>query len=111
MPQRLLADDATRLPLEHEPLPADEVLDGAPTTAVRTLGTVGDVEVGVWEMSAGTARDTEVDEVFVVLSGSGTVEFEDGERILLAPGTVVRLSVGERTRWTVEEPLRKVWIA
>lgn len=111
MPQRLLADDVTRLPLAHEALPAEEVVDGDPTAAVQTLGTVGGVEVGVWEMSAGTARDTEVDEVFVVLSGSGTVEFEDGERIRLAPGTAVRLHAGERTVWSVEEPLRKVWVA
>ncbi len=111
MPQRLLADDVTRLPLDHEPLPAEEVVDGDPTAAVQTLGTLGGVEVGVWEMSAGTARDTEVDEVFVVLSGSGTVEFEDGEHIRLTTGTAVRLRAGERTLWTVEEPLRKVWIA
>lgn len=111
MPQRLLADDVTRLPLDHEPLPAADVVDGDPTTGVQPLGTVGGVDVGVWEMSAGTARDTEVDEVFVVLSGSGTVQFEDGERIRLAPGTAVRLHAGERTVWTVVEPLRKVWIA
>ncbi len=111
MPQRLLADDVTRLPLDHEPLPAEEVVDGDPTAAVQALGTVGGVEVGVWEMSAGTARDTEVDEVFVVVSGSGTVEFEDGERIRLTTGTAVRLRAGERTVWSIEEPLRKVWIA
>ena len=62
-------------------------------------------------MTAGTARDTEVDEVFVVLAGRGTVRFEDGEVIGLTPGTAVRLRAGERTTWTVEEPLRKVWVA
>ncbi|MBM6398856.1 cupin domain-containing protein [Phycicoccus sonneratiae] len=111
MTQRLLADDVTRLPLDHEPLPGDEVEDGSPTAAVRTLDTLGGVEVGVWEMTVGTARDTEVDEVFVVVAGSGTVEFEDGERLRLGPGTVVRLRAGDRTRWLVDEPLRKVWVA
>ena len=62
-------------------------------------------------MSEGTARDTEVDEVFVVLSGRGTVTFSDGERLDLAPGVAVRLTAGERTEWTVVETLRKVWVA
>jgi uncharacterized cupin superfamily protein len=62
-------------------------------------------------MSAGTARDTEVDEVFVVVSGAGHVTFEDGERIDLAPGVAVRLTAGERTVWTVIERVRKIWVA
>ena len=62
-------------------------------------------------MSEGTARDTEVDEVFVVLSGAGTVTFEDGERLELGPGTAVRLRAGERTTWVVTHRLRKVWVA
>jgi hypothetical protein len=111
MTERLLAPDVSTLPLAHEPLPADEVVVGSPTAAARTLGTVGDVEVGLWEMTAGTARDTEVDEVFVVLAGAGTVAFEDGEVLALAPGTAVRLRAGERTTWTVTSPLRKIWVA
>lgn len=110
MPDRLLADVST-LPLPHQPLPSADVVDGTPTAGVRTLDVLGDVEVGVWEMTAGTARDTETDEVFVVLSGSGAVQFEDGETIDLGPGTAVRLRAGERTTWTVTSPLRKVWVA
>ena len=59
------------LPLDHEPLPAEEVVDGSPTAAVLTLDTVGGAEVGLWEMTEGTARDTEVDEVFVVRLRAG----------------------------------------
>ena len=111
MPPRLLSPDVTTAPLRHEPLPAEDVLEGGPTTAVRTLATVGGAEVGLWEMSRGTVRDTEVDEVFVVVSGRGTVTFEDGESVALSPGVAVRLSAGERTRWAVTETLRKVWVA
>jgi uncharacterized cupin superfamily protein len=96
-------------PLDHEP--AEQVVHGSPTTGVRALGEVGGVEVGVWEITAGTVRDTEVDEVFVVLSGAGHVDFEDGERIDLSPGVAVRLSAGERTTWTITSTLRKVWVA
>ncbi len=61
-------------------------------------------------MTEGTARDTEVDEVFVVLAGDGTVRFEDGETLRLGPGVAVRLRAGERTTWAVTATLRKVWI-
>jgi uncharacterized cupin superfamily protein len=49
--------------------------------------------------------------VFVVLSGAGTVSFDDGEVLELAPGTVVRLRAGERTEWSISTPLRKLYIA
>ena len=75
------------------------------------LGSFADVEVGVWAMEPGTERDTEVDEVFVVLAGRGTVAFEDGEVLDLAPGVAVRLRAGEQTTWTVTETLRKVYVA
>jgi len=108
---RLLSPDVTTAMLEHEPLPPEEVVDGSPTAAVLTFDTVGGAEVGLWEMTEGTARDTEVDEVFVVVSGAGHVTFEDGERIDLAPGVAVRLTAGERTVWTVIERVRKIWVA
>ena len=41
------------------------------STAVATL-LPGDVEVGLWEAGPGHDADTEVDEVFLVLSGTGT---------------------------------------
>ena len=75
------------------------------------LGEVAGAEVGVWEMAPGTEQDTEVDEVFVVLAGRGTVTFDDGEVVELAPGVAVRLTAGERTTWVVTETLRKVYLA
>ena len=75
------------------------------------LAELDGVEVGVWEMAPGTEQDTEADEVFVVLAGRGTVEFEDGEVVELAPGVAVRLTAGEQTTWTVTEALRKVYVA
>ena len=50
--------------------------------------------------------------MFVVLSGSATVSFDDdGEQVDLAPGSVVRLRAGERTTWVVRETLRKIYVA
>ncbi|WGY01704.1 cupin domain-containing protein [Nocardioides sp. QY071] len=87
------------------------VLAGSPEAGSRALAAVAGVEVGVWEMTPGTAADIEVDEVFVVLSGAATVTFHDGEVIDLAPGTVVRLRAGDQTTWVVHETLRKIYVA
>jgi uncharacterized cupin superfamily protein len=94
-------------------LPSDEVLAGTPTTAVRELLTLGGVEIGVWEMTPGTATDTEADEVFVVLSGRATISFASSglPDLEVGPGSVVRLAEGMRTIWTVTETLRKVYVA
>ncbi|WP_091227407.1 cupin domain-containing protein [Microbacterium sp. 3J1] len=105
--------DAAALRLEHEPLPGDEIIIGTPTTATHALATIGEVEVGIWEMTPGTASDIEVDEVFVVLAGRARIEFIDPAlpAIEVMPGSVVRLAEGQRTAWTVTETLRKVYIA
>ena len=108
VPTRVL-DVGTTVPTT--PLDPGTVLDGAPAAGSRALAAVAGVEVGVWEMTPGTATDVEVDEVFVVLSGSGTVTFDDGEQVVLAPGSVVRLCAGEHTTWVVHETIRKVYVA
>ncbi|SIO10784.1 cupin domain-containing protein [Agromyces cerinus] len=105
--------DAPGLVLEHEPVPADQVVAGAPATGYQALDSSEAGEIGVWEMTPGAMRDVEVDEVFVVLSGAATVEFEHpiADPIMLAPGAVVRLEAGMKTIWTVRETLRKVFIS
>ena len=110
-PGRILA--SADIPLLHEPLPADLVVSGRPTTATAVLDAYGDCEIGVWEMTRGVSRDTESDEVFVVLSGRARVDFEDSEAapLELRSGSVIRLAKGARTIWTVSETLRKVYIA
>ena len=111
MSERLVIPDVFGAVLEHEPLPADEVDAGSPSTGVLEFGSVGSADVGIWEMTEGTARDTEADEIFVVLSGAGTVRFEDGREIVLGSGTTVRLNAGETTVWTITERLRKVYVS
>ncbi|HWT33403.1 MAG TPA: cupin domain-containing protein [Microbacterium sp.] len=104
--------DTAGLELEHAPVPAEQVVAGAPQTAYVTIDTSDAGEIGVWEMTEGVMRDTEVSEVFVVVAGSATVEFVEPARapIELAPGSVVRLDAGMQTIWTVREPLRKIFI-
>lgn len=110
-PSRLLCADALTAALPEELAAGEEVVSGTPTARFLALPGVQGVEVGVWEMTAGAARDTEAEEVFVVLTGRATLAFEDdGEVLELAPGAVVHLRAGDRTTWTVHEPLRKVYL-
>ncbi|WP_231444768.1 cupin domain-containing protein [Brevibacterium zhoupengii] len=110
-------------PLEHEPIEDWQRLDDGvptrgrtdnPTTAFAELGTIAGAEYGLWEMSAGTMRDIEDDEVFIVISGNGRIDFDDMklDPIDLSPGTLVRLEEGMTTWWYVDDaPLRKLYIA
>lgn len=101
--------DAAALAIPHRPVPAEQVVTGAPATGMIELSDT----IGVWDHTPGTSTDVESDEVFVVLSGSATLAFDDEalEPIELRPGSVVRLVAGARTTWTVRESLRKVYVA
>ncbi|MHC5795790.1 cupin domain-containing protein [Lacisediminihabitans sp. FW035] len=102
---------ALDLEIVHEAVAPEQVVDGAPTTGSAAFTSLGDLEVGVWEMSVGAMRDVEGDEIFVVIAGRATVTFDDDDRVLeLAPGSVARLVAGERTVWRVTETIRKVYL-
>tara|TARA_R110000868_G_scaffold43633_1_gene146348 strand:- start:29174 stop:29530 length:357 start_codon:yes stop_codon:yes gene_type:complete len=107
-----VALDLAALPLEFEPVPAAQRTAGEPETGYAVLGTLGEAELGVWEMTTGGMRDVEVDEVFVVLDGRATVAFEDGRpSVELAPGVLVQLTAGDRTVWTVRQRIRKLVVS
>lgn len=110
-PGVLVAAATVEVPLA--PLPDDQVVAGTPSAGFLVLDERDGREIGVWQMTPGTATDTEADEVFVVLSGNATVRFESPElpAVELAPGSVMRLSAGMRTTWIVRETLRKVYVA
>jgi uncharacterized cupin superfamily protein len=101
--------DAASLALMHEPVPVGQALAGAPATGLVELTD----SIGIWEHTPGASADVEADEVFVVLSGSATVSFTEPPLppIELRTGSIVRLTAGMRTVWTVHETLRKVYIA
>ncbi|WP_062287955.1 cupin domain-containing protein [Demequina phytophila] len=105
--------DLHTVAIETEPVEAELVEAGTPVAGAAALAEVGEVEVGVWEMTAGVATDVEADEVFVVLSGRATIEYVDPALppAEVGPGSMVWLQEGMRTRWTVTETLRKVYVA
>ncbi len=97
--------------LEPWPLEPTQLLGDPPEVSGLVLDTSADgrVERGIWEHGPGTSRDTEADEIFVILTGRATVEVEDGPTLQLSPGTVGLLHAGDRTIWRVHETLRKVF--
>jgi uncharacterized cupin superfamily protein len=102
--------------MEHEVVPAEQSVAGEPTTAAKELGEIFGVEFGLWEMSAGTMTDIEAEELFVVLSGSATVQVHAvngfaAAELVLRPGTVCHLSEGMHTTWILDAPLRKLYLA
>lgn len=92
------------------------MISGAPTQGTVELGTVGGSEVGIWELREGVVIDTEVEEIFVVLSGEAYIDFIDAsgattETVTVRQGDVMRLAEGSQTRWTVPDHIRKVYIS
>ena len=111
-----LAVNAVSAAVELEPVQAADVVAGTPVQGTLELGHIAGVETGIWELRGGTVTDTEVDELFVVLTGRAVVEFlepfegRELATIAVGPGSLVRLAAGMRTRWTVTETLRKVYV-
>lgn len=102
-----LLDEGAPVPLRQ--LDRALVIAGELRAGARDLAVFNGVTVGLWEITPGIVIDVEVDEVFVVLSGSATLAFDGGETLELRPGTVVQLRAGDRTTWTVHEALRKFY--
>lgn len=101
---------ASSADIPTEPLATTHVVAGEPRTGVVDLPSPPGLEVGIWEHSAGTSTDVEVDEVFVVLSGRATITPDGGSPVDVGPGDVVTLAEGTATTWTVHETLRKVYV-
>lgn len=106
----------TEQTLEFEQVPPEDTVEGTPSQGAVTLGTISDIEVGIWELRQGVVTDTEVEEFFVVLSGEARIEFlghndEVTDTAEVRAGDVMRLAAGSRTRWTVTDHIRKVYIS
>ncbi|MBK0417756.1 cupin domain-containing protein [Leucobacter sp. CSA1] len=95
-----------------EPVPAADVVSGHPRQGVIELGGIAGCEAGIWELRGGAVTDTEVDELFVVISGGAKIELLDAHHTVeVKAGDVMRLVAGTRTRWTVPDHIRKVYLS
>ena len=102
---------AATVDLSRQHVPADPAVTDGAKTGTLALADFDGLEVGIWEMTPGAMTDVEVEELFIVLSGSATIEFADGSPTLeVGAGDVVRLAAGAETLWTVTETLRKIYL-
>ncbi|MXM64489.1 DUF861 domain-containing protein [Streptomyces sp. HUCO-GS316] len=97
--------------LEPEPLAPEQIVSGTPEVSGKVVWESADGRRirGIWQITPGVVTDTEADELFVVLSGSATIEVADGPTLTVGPGDMAVLRAGDRTTWTVHETLRKVY--
>jgi uncharacterized cupin superfamily protein len=102
-----LDDDA----LPPSPLNPEQVVAGSPEVRHLTVVEAGDLAIGIWQHGPGLSRDVEVDEAFVVLTGSATIDVEGGPILEVAAGDLVLLPAGAATVWNVHETLRKVYVS
>lgn len=103
---------ASKPSLEQVSLSPDQIESGSPETGILELPDFAGVSMGIWEHTEGVSTDTEVDEVFIVISGGATIEFIDDDTppLEVAAGDIVRLSAGAKTRWIVRDHIRKVYL-
>ncbi|MEJ1199631.1 MULTISPECIES: cupin domain-containing protein [unclassified Streptomyces] len=97
--------------LAPEPLSPAQIVSGTPEVTGKVVWESADGRQvrGVWQITPGVVTDTEADEMFVVLSGSATIEVEGGPTLTVGPGDLAVLREGDRTTWTVHETLRKAY--
>ncbi|MEV6118324.1 cupin domain-containing protein [Streptomyces sp. NPDC052109] len=97
--------------LEPDPLDPEQIVSGNPQVTEKVVWESPDGRQirGIWQITPGVVTDTEADEVFVVISGSATIEVEDGPTLTVGPGDMAVLRAGDRTTWTVHETLRKAY--
>ena len=93
------------------PLDPEQIVSGAPEVTGKVVWESADGRQvhGIWQITPGVVTDTEADELFVVVSGSATIEVEGGPTLTVGPGDMAVLREGDRRTWTVHETLRKAY--
>lgn len=97
--------------LTPDPPGPARILSGEPEVRHLPVAGTGGLTVGVWQHGPGVSTDVEVDEAFVVLAGKAVIAVDGGPVLDVGPGDLVLLPAGARTVWTVEQTLRKVYVA
>ncbi|MFH9553831.1 cupin domain-containing protein [Streptomyces sp. NPDC017435] len=97
--------------LEPEPLDPGQIVAGSPEVSGKVVWESADGRRvrGIWQITPGVVTDTEADEMFVVISGSATIEVEGRPALTVGPGDLAVLRERDRTTWTVHETLRKAY--
>ncbi|HZR93183.1 MAG TPA: cupin domain-containing protein [Gaiellaceae bacterium] len=97
--------------LEAWPLAADQVVEGDPLARGRLLWKSADSKLaaGIWECSPGVFDWVHADETACVVSGRALVTVGSQVPLELGPGSVVFFPKGTKSRWHVQETIRKAF--
>lgn len=103
----------TDITLVPTPIPKDQILAGRPAAAGSVLfeSRDGKVTIGIWTCSPGSFSWTcDADETCYILEGRATIDRDGRPPVTIGRGEVVRFPKGLPTRWTVIEPIRKLYV-
>ena len=97
--------------LDPMPLPPEQVTKGEPEASWTILWVSDDGKLanGIWECTPGEFDYIHADETATVVKGRATVTPEGGEPIVLESGSVVFFPAGTKTKWRVEQTIRKAF--
>ena len=97
--------------VEPAPIPADDIVDGAPQASVAILwrNAEGTLFNGVWHCTPGTFYLDHADETVALIDGRATVTPTGGEPIELRAGDTAFFADGTRVLWQIHETVRKAF--
>jgi uncharacterized protein len=109
----LLRDAAHAPTSDQGPVPAGQVLEGAPHTSgvVVFRNADGSSEAGIWECTTGAYHVVvERDEFCHLLAGRVVVAEDGGEPVELRPGDCMMFPRGWSGSWRITETIRKAYM-
>ncbi|ADB49069.1 cupin domain-containing protein [Conexibacter woesei] len=108
---RVLHVSVVDAPLEPAPIPAQDIVSGAPEAFVTLLwrNEEGTLFNGVWHCTPGTFYLDHPDETVAFIEGRATVTPEGGEPVELTAGDAGFFPNGTRVLWEVHETVRKAF--
>lgn len=97
--------------LDSWPIPAEQILEGAPQASGRLLWKSDDSKLanGIWECTPGRFTWVHADETACLVEGKATITPEGGKPFEFRPGDVAFFAEGTKTEWLVEETVRKAF--
>lgn len=109
--QQTILTNVESASLDPMPLPAEQITKGEPEASGTILWVSGDGKLanGIWECTPGEFDYVHADETATVIRGRATVTPEGGEAIVLEAGDVAFFPAGTKTKWRVEETIRKTF--
>ena len=112
MTRAIVVSDVTTTDAGDHKAKATAELDGQTESSRTVWESAEGIRSGVWEVTPGSFRSTrpQYHEMCQIVSGSATIEEEDGTTFEVQAGSLFITPEGWTGRWTVHETLRKAWV-